>query len=401
MVGADLDRDDHAMSDQQESTTQTNSSGTGVAARRLVRRPEGKWIAGVATGLGDYTGLDPVIFRIAFVLLSVAGGVGVLLYGLAWAFIPSADTGESVGENAFRRAGKRSSTVFGLLLLLAGAAWILGDAGIWEPEIIWAVALIAIGIILLRDDDAGPQTTRTPAAATSPPAAAVTAPQQALAERPEPVRARRKRQRSFLGRLTVGATLLLLGTTAVLDNLGAFDASVDAYFALAIAGIGAGLVVGAWRGRSRGLIFLGVVLLPLLFVSSLIDVPFEGGVGDRYYSPASAIELRDSYRLAAGVMIIDLTDVAAGADDVDVAATVGTGNLEVQVPREVGVTVEASSGAGVVEVFGRSQGGIDVSLNHSTGNELRGKITLNLDVGLGAIWVERAGELPRTDQGAS
>jgi phage shock protein PspC (stress-responsive transcriptional regulator) len=395
------------MSEQQETTQTRPAPANEAGSRRLVRRQGGKWIAGVATGLGDYTGLDPVIFRILFVLLTVAGGIGLLLYGLAWLFIPPDGAEQSVGEHAFRRAGGRASTVFGLILVAAGAIWLFGGAGFWEPELIWAIALVAIGVILLREDDrktaSVPSASTSSQAITSSPAtttsSVTTSPYTAAVDRPEP--ARPKRAKSYLGRLTIGATLLLLGATAVLDNLGAFDAALDDYFALGLAGIGAGLVVGAWRGRSRGLIFLGVLLLPILLVASLIDVPIRGGVGDRNYSPSSAAEVRDEYRLAAGALNIDLTEVSPGTNALEVAASVGTGNLHVFVPRGVAVTVDGSAGAGLVEIFGRSDQGTDVNLEHSTGEDTTGHIVLDLDVGLGAVWVDRTGTLPTRGQGVN
>ena len=39
-------------------------------------------VAGVAAGLGDYFGMDPVFFRIALVVLTFTGGIGVVAYGL-------------------------------------------------------------------------------------------------------------------------------------------------------------------------------------------------------------------------------------------------------------------------------------------------------------------------------
>ncbi|MCW6660050.1 PspC domain-containing protein [Aerococcaceae bacterium NML191292] len=47
-------------------------------------------IAGVAAGIGEYLNLDPVIIRAAFVLFTLAGGSGVLLYILAAILMPRA-----------------------------------------------------------------------------------------------------------------------------------------------------------------------------------------------------------------------------------------------------------------------------------------------------------------------
>lgn len=45
-------------------------------------------IAGVAGGLADYFGLDPVLVRVLFVALAVFGGGGIILYIACWALIP-------------------------------------------------------------------------------------------------------------------------------------------------------------------------------------------------------------------------------------------------------------------------------------------------------------------------
>jgi phage shock protein PspC (stress-responsive transcriptional regulator) len=48
-------------------------------------------IAGVAGGLAEHTGVDAVLWRVALVALTVAGGCGVLLYALLWLLMPPAD----------------------------------------------------------------------------------------------------------------------------------------------------------------------------------------------------------------------------------------------------------------------------------------------------------------------
>ena len=45
-------------------------------------------IAGVCGGLGEFFQIDPVIFRIIFVVLMFLGGVGILLYLILWLVAP-------------------------------------------------------------------------------------------------------------------------------------------------------------------------------------------------------------------------------------------------------------------------------------------------------------------------
>lgn len=56
------------------------------APKRLFRNPDGP-IAGVATGIGDYLGVDPVVVRIAF-LLAALSGFGVAAYLVCWVAMP-------------------------------------------------------------------------------------------------------------------------------------------------------------------------------------------------------------------------------------------------------------------------------------------------------------------------
>ena len=51
--------------------------------RRLHRRSDERVIAGVASGLGDYFNIDPLLIRIVLVASLVFGGLGIFLYGAA------------------------------------------------------------------------------------------------------------------------------------------------------------------------------------------------------------------------------------------------------------------------------------------------------------------------------
>ena len=53
-------------------------------------------LAGVAAGVARGLGIDPVIVRIAFVVLALAGGAGVPLYLAGWLLIPDEESGVSL-----------------------------------------------------------------------------------------------------------------------------------------------------------------------------------------------------------------------------------------------------------------------------------------------------------------
>ncbi len=61
-------------------------------SRRLYRDPENSVIGGVCGGLGAYFAVDPVIFRLLFVIFFFAGGASILVYIILWIVLPKAET---------------------------------------------------------------------------------------------------------------------------------------------------------------------------------------------------------------------------------------------------------------------------------------------------------------------
>jgi len=59
-----------------------------MAYKRLFRSEKDKMIAGVCGGLGQYLDIDPVIIRLIFILIAMAGGGGVIIYLLLWLIVP-------------------------------------------------------------------------------------------------------------------------------------------------------------------------------------------------------------------------------------------------------------------------------------------------------------------------
>jgi len=61
-------------------------------SRRLYRDPENSIIGGVCGGLAAYFNVDPVIFRLLFVIFFFAGGASVLVYAILWIVLPRAES---------------------------------------------------------------------------------------------------------------------------------------------------------------------------------------------------------------------------------------------------------------------------------------------------------------------
>jgi phage shock protein C len=58
--------------------------------KRLMRSSSDKKIAGVCAGLAEYFDMDPTLVRVAWLLLVLFGGTGVLAYAIFWIVVPLA-----------------------------------------------------------------------------------------------------------------------------------------------------------------------------------------------------------------------------------------------------------------------------------------------------------------------
>jgi phage shock protein PspC (stress-responsive transcriptional regulator) len=92
-----------------------------------IQRSRERWIGGVAAGIAQRMGIDPLIVRGIFIVLTLFAGIGVLLYGLAWAFLPEPDGRIHVQEAG---AGRWSSGMTGALITTVMGLTGLGG-GFW------------------------------------------------------------------------------------------------------------------------------------------------------------------------------------------------------------------------------------------------------------------------------
>lgn len=82
-----------------------SESGTKV----LVRKRDGRMVAGVCAGLADYFGSDVTLIRVIVAALTVfTGGAGILAYLVAWAIIPEEDRKTQSKEDITARVGDSS-----------------------------------------------------------------------------------------------------------------------------------------------------------------------------------------------------------------------------------------------------------------------------------------------------
>ncbi|MBI2022287.1 PspC domain-containing protein [Candidatus Daviesbacteria bacterium] len=94
---------------------------------RLYRSETNRIIAGVCGGLGEYFNIDPTIIRIIFVLMTVFGGSGILIYIILWLVTPSESSGRDLSarhikENVkdIRQSAEKFRRLWPLILVLFG-----------------------------------------------------------------------------------------------------------------------------------------------------------------------------------------------------------------------------------------------------------------------------------------
>lgn len=165
-----------------------------METKKLRRSVEEKVIGGVAGGLGEYFGTDPVIFRILFVVLTLTGGGGVFIYLLMWIFIPKeeldfsakhkykqtstndskeqtmkdedkkeAEEGETiedaemvndekeVDDPPVTQRRKNGNLIGGTILILVGFFFLADEFLPWlDWEYLWPAALIIAGLAIIK-----------------------------------------------------------------------------------------------------------------------------------------------------------------------------------------------------------------------------------------------------------
>jgi len=135
-----------------------------MSQSRLVRSDTDKMVAGVCGGLAAYLDIDPVLVRLAFVILLLASGIGFAIYLVLWIVMPrEATAGESdavvmqdnikeLKETVSANADKvgRPATV-GVMFILLGLFFLFQQLGwaAWLGGAFWPLVIIGLGVMLL------------------------------------------------------------------------------------------------------------------------------------------------------------------------------------------------------------------------------------------------------------
>lgn len=400
--------DDPGM-DTDTTSFESTETQTPPAPRRLVRPVAGRSVAGVAAGLAHYLNMPVGLVRFGFLFAIVFGGLGFVLYVAGWLLIRDEAESEPIAQRVFENLGEGPSWL-GIALLVLGAVIVLDNFTFMPGSLIWAIVLVTVGLLLYRGD-IGPRTESEAGSADVEPAArtgsAVTEERPASGggtdipapppgsrpgPPPPPTPPTPPPPPSILGRLTIGAGLLALGLLAIVDNVTPLvDPQARHYLALATVVLGLGLLTGAFVGRARWMILLGIFLIPGLLVSPVTEVDWEGDF-ERVVVPAELESLRSSYRASAGSYLFDLTESDWDGQNLSLDVDLAAGEIVIMLPANVGLTGSAQVGIGAIEAPDGDRGGLgDISRTFTLSGD-QGSLDIDLDVGAGVIEIYRGGE---------
>jgi len=406
-----------------DTDTDVGSAAASTPNRALVRSRRDRKVAGVCGGVAEYLGIDPIILRIVVVVLTIFGGSGLLLYAAGWLLI--ADEGQERSElqkvlSRQAASGRLAVAVTVVLVLAAivGAGRLL-DGPRWlgsGPDVWPLLVVLGVGFFVWysrRPHDHSPPAQwspqpvpwspsqgagAAPAAVWAPPPTGYPAGTAGTAgtARPQPAPAPVViRRRSVLGAATLSVAAIAAGIMLPLNHAGIWHLTAVSFLAVLLTVIGLGLVVGAFAGRSRGLIVWGVLLSLVTALAAAVPGVDAHRTGNVLWRPTSASSVpAGGYRWAAGDTQLDLTALTPGASPSVITVALGAGTLVVVVPATAQVVLDAQVGVGTIRLpDGTHVDGVGRHVTRTlepafgpSGTSL----SLRLDVGAGTLEVRRA-----------
>jgi phage shock protein PspC (stress-responsive transcriptional regulator) len=322
------------------------------APRRLTRSTSDKYVAGVAGGLGRYFGVDATLFRVAFGVTVLFGGIGIVAYLALIAFLPTDD-----GEPAWMAGRSRMTTIAATVVLALIAVSMLSPPSfLVGPGLFVVAALSAVGVGLYRafGGERGDDPARMIARATLVLLVLVAA----------------------LGAATGVGLIAALGGGVAIAAL-----SIFAGFGL----IGAGLL-----GGPRWLIVPVIVLVMPLAVVSAADIDLTGGVGQERYRPAAVEDLHPEYRIGMGQLDVDLRSLDLPPGPTEVKLRVGVGEAVVHVPEGACLTTDARVAVGAIDAPDRVAEGRDLHFEDTTTAKAgQSELVVRADIGVGHLRIDQ------------
>lgn len=167
--------------------------------RRLTRSRTNRVFAGICGGMGEYLDVDPTVIRVLWIVLSLLGGSGIILYILAYLIIPDSPAGATGTTPAAGHAFASVGYVIGVFLVVMGVAILFDNLEIFSWRHWWhlsedfllptVIIIAGVALILRR---------RAPDVPASPP------PKGSTKQSPPPPSSGRRLTRSVTDRKVAG-----------------------------------------------------------------------------------------------------------------------------------------------------------------------------------------------------
>ena len=317
-------------------------------------------LGGVAGFLAGRLGFDPLWVRIGFVLLALAGGIGVVLYGGLW-LVLSTDRSTS---------WRWPRVVGGAIVVIVIPLMLNAQAGRFVDGPV-AVVLLLTGLALaLWRPTAGTRgvTTSTtaiddrPPSSLAPPAPSVASSDLASGADGEGRSWSRprlpRREPSVLGRATLGLAIAVAAIGALVDEANGGRLHPEQWLGAAAVVCGLGLLVGTLRGHCRWLIVPGLLFAGTGYASGIsarLGIDASDTFGERWVSIGQQQPggLRTAH---SGLGSVDVYIDSVPDEQVVVDARVGIGDIDIRVNDQVSVEVRSRVDDGTIELNGARRG---------------------------------------------
>lgn len=238
--------------------------------------PSGRVLGGVAALIADRLGLNPFWLRMAFVVLALAGGLGVIVYAGLWLILVAGAEDRN-----------RPARFVGGAVMVIGVLWLLdrGDTGFSSGTTAVVALLVGLALALWQPRTAGAMRPRL-------------RPTDLAAAQPRPVRRRPPRKPpSLLGRAVLGLAVVTAAVGALIDQANGGRMHPEQWLGAAAAVCGAGMLLGVFWGSARWLILPAVGFAATGYVGGVaadFGVPIRE-TGDAYldigpYGPSGGVE---------------------------------------------------------------------------------------------------------------
>lgn len=161
--------------------------------------------------------------------------------------------------------------------------------------------------------------------------------------------------------ITLAAILAVLGVALVLNTLADIFVGAVTVSGISLAFVGLAIAGTSYRGTTLPLIPIAFTALVALVAAPTIDHALQDGTGSKNLVISSPDDLEPRYVLGVGELTLDLRGLEL-TEDTTIDIEVGTGALDVFVPRDMVVELSAKTNVGYTSAFGESRGGFNPNL---------------------------------------